>query len=402
MLDRWSPPHGEGVAGHGAKFPCRPGAVLLVAIACLSSGSGIRAAEDAQLELAEVLERLNALDSWLDDAGSRIAAQEREVAEADRGIAAASKQIRELDARIEGTRQAIEQLRGDGERLDDDRQHHLRRVAAHLREAWRFAQRDPLQALLNQEDPQFLDRMKRYHAALADARTRLVSELRDTTDSLRDNERELNRQRLALQEARRSSYATRTGLVDARGKRQGLVAALRSDLAEGSRERERLSNDRQRLESLIAELARTAVASPADPGVAPARGELPWPVEGSVDKQFGQSRAGGRMRWQGITLRAPVGSDVRAVAGGRVAFADWLRGFGLLAIIDHGGWMSLYGFVDAIYKRRGDPVEPGEAIASVGQSGGQAEVGLYFEIREDGEPVDPFTWLLPRAAGGDR
>ena len=143
----------------------------------------------------------------------------------------------------------------------------------------------------------------------------------------------------------------------------------------------------------MAELARTSRQTKG--GLDAARkGDLRWPVDGRLVRRFGQSRAGGRLRWQGVAFEAPEGSKVQAVAPGVVVFADWLRGFGMLAIIDHGdGWMSLYGSVDAIYKRRGDPVERGEAIATVGQSGGEMDVGLYFEMRYDGEPKDPLTWL---------
>ena len=104
------------------------------------------------------------------------------------------------------------------------------------------------------------------------------------------------------------------------------------------------------------------------------------------------------MKWQGMVIQAPLGADVRAVAAGTVVFADWLRGFGLLAVVDHGDdHMSLYGYADALYKRAGERVEGGETIAAAGQSGGQQDVGLYFEIRRNGQPIDPRNWLRSRA-----
>ena len=360
----------------------------------------VHAAEDAQRELGEVLNRLNALDTWLDEAGERIAKGHKEVAAADRAIADASKRIRELDARIEQGRAALVELRDERQRLADLRRKQAERVAGHLRDAWRFADRDPVRALLNLEDPRAYDRMVRYHAAFAKARTRLVDDLRETVTSLAGNQGDLEREQRALEASRESARASRAALIDDRGNRKSAIADLNAELARRSKERERLASDRKRLESLIAELRRAAKVSRAGFDETARKGELPWPVQGRVVRRFGQSRAGGRMRWQGITFEAPEGSEVKAVAPGRVLFSDWLRGFGLLAIVDHGDdWMSLYGFVDAIYKRRGDRVELGEVIATVGQSGGQAEVGLYFEMRHEGEPKDPLTWLKARAGG---
>jgi septal ring factor EnvC (AmiA/AmiB activator) len=124
---------------------------------------------------------------------------------------------------------------------------------------------------------------------------------------------------------------------------------------------------------------------------------LPGPVSGSLLHTFGAPRADGQLKWQGIEIAAAEGATVTAVHRGRVAFADWLRGFGLLTIVDHGnGFMSLYAHADVLYKQVGDQVEGGEAIATAGKSGGQTEPGLYFEIRAKGAPVDPVPWLAKR------
>jgi septal ring factor EnvC (AmiA/AmiB activator) len=121
---------------------------------------------------------------------------------------------------------------------------------------------------------------------------------------------------------------------------------------------------------------------------------LSWPTDGQVVKRFGDPRADGRLKWQGIILSAPAGSDVRAVYNGRVIFSDWLDGMGLLLIIEHGdGYMSLYAHNQDLLKEVGEWVEPGEMIAHVGDSGGRAAAGLYFEIRKNGEPVNPGQWF---------
>lgn len=370
-----------------------PRAIPWVAFAGFLLLGETHAAQDAKGELDEVLDRLNALETWLDEAGQRVAEGQKEVASADRRIAASGKRIRELDGRIADGRAELERLAEERERLEEARIRQAETVADHLRDAWRFSERDPVKALLNLEDPRALDRMVRYHAAFAKARTAVVDELRGTLSELEQNQSDEGRQQRALEASRESVRADRVALISDRSKRRDLIKNLNAELARKGEERDRLTRDRQRLESLIAELARTA--RQARGGLDAARkGNLGWPVEGRLVRRFGQSRAGGRLRWQGVAFEAPEGSEVQAVAPGVVVFADWLRGFGLLAIVDHGdGWMSLYGSVDAIYKRRGDPVGRHEVIATVGQSGGEMEVGLYFEMRYNGEPQDPLTWL---------
>ena len=356
----------------------------------------IHAAEDARGELQDILNRLNALDAWLDEAGERIAAGQREVADADRRVAAANQRIRELDDRIERDRADLDGLVIERGRLEEARRGQTAKVAGHLRQAWRLKEQDPLRALLNLADPRTLDRMARYHAAFAKARTAQVSKLRATLEELERNQREQAGERLALEASREAVNADRAALISDRDEREGLIRRLNEELATRTKERERLTRDRQRLESLITELARASRRSQAARDASGVERGLVWPVQGRLARRFGEPRAGGRLRWQGVTFEAPAGSEVRAVASGSVVFADWLRGFGLLAmaIVDHGdGWMSLYGSVDAIYKRRGESVESEEVIATVGQSGGETEVGLYFEMRHNEEPKDPLAWL---------
>ncbi len=354
-------------------------------------GVGVtHAADNAERELDEILARLNALDAWLDEAGQRIATGQREVAAADRRVAAAEARIRGLDNRIEKSRAELERLGIEQERLEQARRRQAGKVADHLRDAWRIKERDPLQALLNLEEPRTLDRMVRYHAAFATARAVVVGELRRTLEELKRNQREQDRERVSLETSRESANADRARLLGDRGKRQSVISNLNAELAKRTQERDRLNRDRNRLESLLAELTRAN--RPAQGGLD--EGGLAWPVQGRLVRRFGEPRAGGRLRWQGVMFEAAAGSEVRAVAPGVVVFADWLRGFGMLAIVNHGdGWMSLYGSVDAIYKRRGDPVERDEVVATVGQSGGETEVGLYFEMRHNEVPKDPLAWL---------
>lgn len=360
------------------------------------------AAEDAQRQLEDVARQLNALDTWLDDAGKRLAEQQGRLAAADRGIAAAAQRIRALDDRIESGKATLDELAGQREDLRQERGDQAARIADHLRHAWQFTDRDFLKTLLGEEDPARFERMVRYHGALARARVGAVAEFLDTMAALAENERRVQAEQRSARQTHDSLQEERAALLAERNRRRGLIAGLRTDVADRSREREELAASRERLQALVDELARREQPASSSASVTAAaglgEGDLPWPVQGRVHRRFGEARAGGRMTWQGMVIQAALGTDVRAVAAGRVVFADWLRGFGLLAIVDHGdGYMSLYGYADTLYKRAGDHVEGGESIAAAGQSGGQQEVGLYFEMRKAGKPIDPNQWLLSRA-----
>ena len=162
---------------------------------------------------------------------------------------------------------------------------------------------------------------------------------------------------------------------------------------------ERLAQQEKDLTRLIAELTSILSDYPisSEEPFSELKGKLTWPVAGALLHDFGQPRAGGGVKWNGVVLGAPRGREVRAVYHGRVAFADWLAGMGLIVIVDHGeGFMTLYGYNETILKNAGDWVAPGDVIATVGDSGGQSEAGLYFELRQGAKPVNPRLWVTRR------
>lgn len=365
---------------------------LALALALAPASVPAQAAED---DLSALTQRLNALDSWIDEAGARLAGHQEQVAATDRDIAASATRIRGLDERIRAIARQLGQARDEGRRLAGERTRQEARLAAYLRDAWRGAGRDPLKQILNGEDRAWSARMLRYQGYLTRAGADAIDKLRATASSVAANRQRLEARQRQLAAARRAAAEARAALVGKRESGRQAVAGLRSELARKGKERERLAADRERLRQLVARLETRASPAPAvDQSGKAAHGVLAWPVDGRLTRRFGQARAGGRMRWEGIYLQAPLGAEVRAVAGGRVVFGDWLRGFGMLLIIDHGaGRLSLYGHADALFKRVGDHVEAGEAIAAVGKSGGQQETGLYLEVRQGGQAIDPLGWL---------
>jgi septal ring factor EnvC (AmiA/AmiB activator) len=255
--------------------------------------------------------------------------------------------------------------------------------------------------LLSQESPATLGRMLVYYDYFNRARSERIATVATELAALaalaaeaREVEAELER----LQAAQAAELAAQEA---ARAARRRAIAELETSIASGGGEIEKLRGEEQRLAALVIELGELLAGFPRDSEepFATLKGRLPWPVQGRLSRSFGQPRGGGALRWNGVMLAAEVGTPVRAVYHGRVAFSDWLPGLGLLVIVDHGdGYMSLYGHNEALLKEPGDWVTPGEAIAQVGDTGGQTGPALYFEIRHRGAPVDPRPWVLPVAA----
>ena len=182
-----------------------------------------------------------------------------------------------------------------------------------------------------------------------------------------------------------------------RKERKKVVRSLKAEIKSKGQQLDGLLADEQELKSLLQALTEALSDIPAAPGdhkpFAKLKGKLKWPTSGRRLKAYGESRRIGSLRWQGVVIAGKEGQEVKAVSHGRVAYADWLRGYGLLLIIDHGdGYMTLYGHNQSLFREVGDWVEKGEVIAAVGNSGGIDNHALYFEIRKDGKPTDPIRW----------
>ena len=251
--------------------------------------------------------------------------------------------------------------------------------------------------LLNRESPDAVDRTVRYHRYFVEARldaldayAATLAEIDEIGQATRERE-----QALAAQQAELKSRTASLG--ERRRDRERLVGSLLREMQDKRVARDQLVRDRKRLEALLTEIVQQLSDTQGALFTA-SKGRMQWPVRGRILHRFGDSREDGRMKWEGIYLAATDGTHIHAIHSGRVVFASWLRGFGLLTIIDHGDrHMSLYGNTDTLLKQAGDWVEGGETIASAGRSGGRDVSGLYFEVRVNGRPTNPTAWLRGRA-----
>lgn len=272
-------------------------------------------------------------------------------------------------------------------------------LAGQMRAAYLIGRQEPLKLLLNQKDPALAGRMFAYYSYFGRARAGQIKLIEDDVQRLAelDTELEAEDQKLAELEARQRAQLN--GLEHARAQRTHVLASLEAQSHSRAQNLERLRSQQAGLEKLLRELRAAMARFPVEGNDAftRLRGKLAWPVSGHLVARFGEARAGG-VRWDGVLVATERGAPVKAVCQGRVIYADWLPGLGLLAIVDHGdGYLSLYGHNERLYKAAGEYVAAGDAIAAAGDSGGSARPELYFEIRKGGKPVDPRPWFKAAA-----
>jgi septal ring factor EnvC (AmiA/AmiB activator) len=271
-----------------------------------------------------------------------------------------------------------------------------RQLEAQVRAAYTSGQQERMKLLLNQHDPATLGRLMTYYRYLSEFRGDNIEAVNGHIRELSDLSEQMVAEEKRLAGLARAYTAELNVVSAAQEKRQGLLSALQSKINEEGSEIERLAAQEQDLARLITELTSILSDYPitSEEPFIDLKGRLTWPIAGTLLHDFGQPRAAGGLKWNGVVLAAPHGREIRVVYHGRVIFADWLAGMGLLVIVDHGGgYMSLYGYNETTLKIVGDWVAPGDVIATVGDSGGQARSALYFEIRQGTKPLNPRSWV---------
>jgi len=360
-------------------------------------------------EAAEVERRLRTIVEQIETIETRLRSGERErgevgaeLARIERQIGSAGKKLHVIDGQIELQQQELARLELAQAELRKALGRQSSALAAQIRSAFILGRQHRLKLLLNLEDLNTASRTLRYYKYFNEARESLIGvfaeeiaqaqALRQQIASTRDEMTAARAELLAQQDQQRAFYQ----------ERQRFLENLINELGQRLDELSQLNADQSQLAELLEQLRdifhdipdALDLEAPAFPTL---RGKLRWPIAGRLIESPGREKSGGLHR-NGAVLQANAGTDVKAIAHGRVAFADWLRGFGLLIIIDHGNdYLSLYGFNEALYRDTGDWVTPGESIAAVGNSGGRSNDGLYFELRRGAEAIDPRRWLTDSA-----
>ena len=344
---------------------------------------------DLQRDIAKIQRDISSATTRRDKLQRQLKTAEVELGELQREASRTQQAIRDGKNELA----SLEQQLAD---LEKSRDQQKARIATELKAAWQMGQEGQVKVLLNQESPHTVARVMGYYRYFFEARNRLLLRYRETLEELQAVENRIAGTLEELQARERALQQQQQQLVAARASRTQAVATLNKSIRDGGQQLQQKERDRKELEKLLAAIEEAVVnlEVPEDfQAFKTAQGRMPWPVKGRPSNRFGKPRNEGKMRWQGVTIPAKEGTTVRAIHHGRVVYADWLRGSGLLLIIDHGdGYMSLYAHNQSLLRDVGEWVSAGTPVSMVGDSGGLERAALYFEIRHQGKPTDPSRW----------
>jgi septal ring factor EnvC (AmiA/AmiB activator) len=402
----------------------RASAILLLSALVMSAQAAAPAADKNAAELEK--QRLGQLRARIDklqrdvarneasrsEVADALKVSEKAISEVNRNLVALGREEGEIGKSLEELQNRIQLTRADVNKQQD-------LLGRMLRHQYMHGNTDALRLILDGQDPAAVERQLHYFGYIAKMRAALIGQMKQSLASLADLESSARIKKAELAANADAQKKARSALQNERGTRQKMVAQIAADIVKSRREIGRLKRDEDRLAKLVEQLARALVEQQRSESRTPPRirkpgeavdevadasfvgrafqslrGKLKLPAKGELIGRFGAPREEGGVTWKGLFIKSATGQPVKAVADGRVIFADWLRGFGNLMILDHGsGYMSLYGNNESLLKQLGDTVPSGETIASVGSTGGAEESGVYFELRHEGKPFDPMKWV---------
>ena len=385
-------------------------------VAAQSSREAQRKLDKINRELKDVAAERRQLEGKRGDAS-------RQLRQVDEKVGSSSRALRETETRLVQQQASLAQLRTQRDAMQVKLAAQRRELAQLLRATYAIGDDAPLKLMLSQDKVAEANRTLTYHAYLQRERTARIAALTTELAELERVEREIGERQAALDAAKVRQREQLAALERDRTARSATVAQLEQRYQDRGARAKALGQDAKALQDLLAQLRIAAAKAAAErraaaararetaaagggktspPPVAVARtapiqvGGLGWPLAGALLAGYGGTMPDGR-KSSGVLIAAPAGTTVKAVADGTVVFSEWMTGYGLIVIIDHGnGYMSLYAYNDALLKDAGAQVKRGDPVASVGSSGGQDRPGLYFELRQNGRPVNPSAWLQKR------
>jgi septal ring factor EnvC (AmiA/AmiB activator) len=407
--------------------------ILILLALCGPLCAGASQADRKQSELDALKRRLHTLQQEFRETQTHRKEAADELRQSEQAISSAVRQLRELDGERQRARSDLQTLSQQTDAVAARIRQQQAHLAQALRGAYQRGQGDALKLILNGADPNQSARDLRYLAHLSRAQHAMIETLRADLAELTALQQQTARKSEELAQLQAAREAEQKKLLADKRAREAVLQKLSVQISQQRREISSLKRDERSLTQLVERLNRlmaqqaareaaaraarqaqkkptgetagqprrplavnieTPVAFRADRPFSRLQGSLRLPVAGELMNRFGAPREGGGLSWKGLFIRAAQGSAVKAIAAGQVVFAEWLRGFGNLIIVDHGeGYMSLYSNNESLYKQVGDRVQPGDAIATVGNSGGQPDTGLYFEMRHQSRPLNPLLWV---------
>ena len=411
------------------------GSFFVLLILAWSLGAGANQADSKQAELQVLKQRLQTLQREFRSTQTHRKEAADELRQSERAISSAVRQLRQLDDERQRTQAELQRLTEQADATSARIRAQQGSLAQALRAAYQRGQGDALKLLLNGADPNQSARNLRYLTHLSRAQQAAIELLRGDLARLALLQETASKKTTELAQLQAVREAEQKKLEADKREREQVLQKLSVQSRQQRREISDLQRDERSLTQLVKRLDRlmaqqaareaararaakqaqkkqatvkneagqrgpvgvnteTPVAFRSDRPFSRLKGSLRLPVAGELMNRFGAQREGGGVSWKGLFIRAAEGTAVKAIAAGQVVFSEWLRGFGNLVIVDHGeGYMSLYSNNESLYKQVGEHVQPGDDIATVGNSGGQPDTGLYFEMRHQSRPVNPLLWV---------
>ena len=390
---------------------------LVLIIACLLSTAAAvsPAAADEQQRLQQLRGYINELRQGIGTDKQQLSKQQQQLNRLEKEIATANHRLRETEEQLKQQRHTQQALKTEVLGLTQKLEQEKRTLSQQLRASYTPSQQQTLKLLLNQSSPAEAGRTLAYYGYFSRAQLRTIEATRTSLDELQEANEKLQQSNDRLATLKQQMQQEQNKLSARQSEQKTLLAKLDGRIQGNEKNLSTMLADEQALTKLLRDLETKRRAQEAkeakeakereknskttppektvpDPGKL--KGGLQWPTQGKIGNSFGESRNQGQMTWQGVVIKGKEGQEVRTIAPGKVVFADWMRGYGLLLIVDHGnGLMSLYGQNRSLQKKTGDSVSNNETIATLGATENNDDADLYFEIRHKGKPVDPEKWL---------
>lgn len=376
---------------------------LLMVLMLALAGTAPAAAQQVTPAQVEALKKqIGEINQWVAKAEKDRSQLQQQLTGLERRISDLTRERRDLQQQAVIQQARLETLENQQRELTRTLNNQREQLKKLLRQAWMEGDASALKVLLNETDPNNIARTLTYYEYLGNYTVGQVQAFQANLLELKKTREQAQNTRANLAATEADVALRQQTLTQTRQQRQQTLASLSKDISQRLSQRDELEADHKRLEALLKEVEEAIANIPSPNGDQPfakLRNKLPWPAAGTVASRFGDNYADGKLRRSGLLMHTADSADVHAIHHGRVVFANWLRGFGLLTIIDHGdGYMTLYGHASSLYTTPGDWVSAGESIAQAGQTGGTDSTALYFEIRHNGKPDNPARWLAGQPA----
>jgi len=375
--------------------------ILLAVFLSLAPGSALFADDNTlskEAKLLQLKKQIQKVRATLSKSTTQKNRLQHQLQKSETAIGNISRSLAKLATQLKQHKRELHHHQQEKKTKSKELKRQQQLLAQQIRASYAMGNQGYAKLLLNQEDPSAIGRTLVYYDYLNQSRTHNIHIIDERIETISRIEAKIQRQQKKISATQQQRKKEKEALEKQQRSRKDILSNISKDIKNQAQRLVQLEAAREELQRLLKSLSEALADIPPDVGnvkqFSQLKGKLPRPAQGKLHNRFGKHRKDGNLKWQGITINAKLGTEVKAIHYGRIAFSDWLRGFGLLVIIDHGdGYMSLYGHNESLYKDVGEWVNSGEVVATVGESGGQNGAALYFEIRKNGKPLNPKPWL---------